>query len=171
MHKYPAVSTTKDNLIPHRIDSTTIRPVQKITSNHINLSDYSTIASSTSNQLYYYMPLCRAINFTHVNCNYDKCRGRTETTGHYYSCPYPNEKDIGLTSEDNYKVIKKEDKKVSSDEEPLASIVEELFGKYKAPSTNIYVTGRYNNLWIVPSGYILLFRFTTSGPVTIRNKF
>ena len=73
MQKYPGVSTTEDDRIPHSIDSATIRPLQEITSNHINLSDYSTTFSPTSNHPYHNIPSCRAINFTHVDCNFNKC--------------------------------------------------------------------------------------------------
>ena len=59
---------------------------------------------------------------------------------------------------------------MSSDEEPLSRIPEELFEKYKTPSTNVNLTDRYNNLQIVPSQTSLLFRFTTSSPVTMRNE-
>ena len=51
-----------------------------------------------------------------------------------------------LINKNEYKVIKKEDKEVSSEEEPLSPILEELFKKYKAPSNNVNVTDRYYNL-------------------------
>ena len=56
-----------------------------------------------------------------------------------------------LTSKDDCQVINKEDKEVSTDEEPLFPVQEELFEKYKAPSTNVNLTDGYNNLQIVPS--------------------
>ena len=56
-----------------------------------------------------------------------------------------------VTCEDDNKIIKKKDKEVSSDKEPLSPIPEELFEKYKAPSTNVNLTDGYNNLRIVPS--------------------
>ena len=59
---------------------------------------------------------------------------------------------------------------MSSDEEPLSRIPEELFEKYKTPSTNVNLTDRYNNLQIVPSQTSLLFRFTTSSSVTMRTE-
>ena len=75
-----------------------------------------------------------AINFTYVDHHLSKYRGLAETTGHYHSCPYLGEEDIEVTSQDNYEVIKKEDKAVSSDKEPLSLIAEELFEKYKPPT-------------------------------------
>ena len=59
---------------------------------------------------------------------------------------------------------------MSSDKEPLPSIPEELFEKYKASSTNVNLTDRYKSQWIVPSQNPLLFCFTTSSPVTVRNE-
>ena len=115
MQKYPGISTTKDDLIPYSVHSITIKPLQEIPSNHINLSDPSTTSSPTSNQPYTEMPPCRAINFTHVACAFNKCRGRAETTGHYNSCPYLAEDDMELKTKNNCEVIKKADKKVSSD--------------------------------------------------------
>ena len=94
---------------------------------------------------------CRAINFTQVDCDFNQYRGRPETTGHYHSCPYLDEEDIELTSKDDYKVIKKEDKEVSLAEEPLSPIAKELFKKYKAPFTNINLKDGYHNLWVLPS--------------------
>ena len=170
IYTYLGVSTTEDDLIPHSVDSTTIRPLQQINSNHINLSDHSTTSSPTSNHQYHNMPPCRGINFTHVDCDFNKCRGRAETAGHYHSCLYLYEENMELNSEDDYEVIKKEGKEVSPDEEPLSPILEELFGKYKAPSTNVNLTGGYNNLRIVPSQTPLQFRVTTSSPVTMRNE-
>ena len=105
MHKYLVASTTKNNLISHSIDSTTIRPLQGINCNHINLSDHSTISCPTLDHYYHNMPLCGAINFAHGNCNFNKCRGRAKIAGHHYSCPYLDEEHMELTSKDNYKVI------------------------------------------------------------------
>ena len=170
IHKYTGIPTTEDDLIPHSDDSTTIRPLHVITSNHINLSDHSTTSSPTSNQLCHNMPSRGAINFTHVNCHFNKCRGRAEIAGHHHSCPYLDEEDMEVISEDDYEIIKKEDKKVSSDEEPLSPILEELFKKYKAPSTNVHLTDRYYDLQIVLSQTPLQFCFTASSPVTIRNE-
>ena len=116
MHKYPGVTTTKDDLIPHSVDSTTIRPLQEITSNQINLSDHSTIYSPTSNHPYHNMPPGGAINFTHVDCDYNNCRGRAEIAGPHRSCPYLDEENMEVSREDDYQVIKKEDKEVFSDE-------------------------------------------------------
>ena len=170
MDKYPGVSTTEDNLIPCSVDSTTIRPWQEITSNHIKLSDHSTTSYPTSNHPYYNMLSREAINCHHVDCDFNKCSGRAETTGHCHSCSYLDEEDMQLTSEDDYEIIKKEDKELSSDQEPLSPILEELFEKYKAPSTNVNLTDAYNNLRIVPSQNLLPFRFTTSSPVTMRHE-
>ena len=169
IYKYPGISTTEDDLIPHNIDFTTIRPLQEITSNHINLSDHSTTSSPTSNLPYHNMPPCGAINFTHVDCDFNKYRGRAEIVRQHHSCPYLDKEDMVVSREDNYKVIKKEDKEVSSDEEPLSPTPEELFEKYKAPSTNVNLTDGYHNLGIVPSQTPLPFCFTTSSPVTMRN--
>ena len=127
MHKYRGISTTEYDLIPYSVDSTTIRPLQEITSNHINLSDHSTTSSPTSNHIYNNMLSHRAINFNQVDCDFYKGRGKAETAGHHYSCPYVDEEDMELTSKDNYKVIKKMDNEVSSDEEPFSPMLEELF--------------------------------------------
>ena len=171
MHKYPGVSTTEDDHIPHRLDSTTIRPLQEINSNHINFSDHSATSTPTYNHPYHNMPYCGAINFTHVDGDFNKCRGRAENCGHYHSCPYLEEEDMEHHSEDDYKLINQEDKEVSSDKESPSPIPEELFETYKAPSTNVNLTDVYKNLWIVPSQTPLLFRFTTSSPVKMRNEF
>ena len=58
---------------------------------------------------------------------------------------------MDVTSENACEVTKKEDKKVSSDEEPVSAILEKLSAKYKAPSTKISLTDAYNNLWVVLS--------------------
>ena len=116
MPKCPGISTTKDDLILHSVDSTTITPLQEINSNHINLSDHSTTFSAASNHLYHNMPSRGAINFNNVYCNFNKCRGRAEIARHHLSCPYLDEEDMEVTSEDDYEVINKEDKEVSSDE-------------------------------------------------------
>ena len=105
MHKYSGVSTTEDDLIPHCVDSTTIRPLPEITSNYINLSDHSTTSSPTSNHPYYNMPYRGAINFNQVDCDFNKYRGRADTAGHHYNCPYLDQENIEITSEDDYKVI------------------------------------------------------------------
>ena len=47
--------------------------------------------------------------------------------------------------------MENEDKEVSSDKELLSAILEELFEKYKARSTDINLTDVYNNLQIIPS--------------------
>ena len=151
------------------MDSTTIRLLQEITRNHTNLSYHSTTSSPTSNEPYHNIPSGRAINFNHVDCDFNKCRGRAEIAGHDRSCPYLDEEDMEVTSEDDYQVIKKEDKKMSSDEEPLSPIPEKLFEKYKAPSTNVNLTDGNNNLHIVLSQTPLPFRFTTSSPVRMKN--
>ena len=109
MHKYLGISATEDDLIPHSVDSTTGKPLQEITTNHINLSDHSTTSSPTPNHSYHNMPSRGAINFNDVNCDFHKCRGRAETARHHHSCPYPDEEHMELTSKDDYKVIKKED--------------------------------------------------------------
>ena len=82
-----------------------------------------------------------------------------------------------LTSKDDYedikkeyKVIKKQDKEVSLEEEPLSPIADELLENCKAPSSNVNLTDRYNNLEILPSQTPLAFCFTTSSPVTMRNE-
>ena len=124
MHKYPSGSTTKDNLIPYIMDSTSIRPLHEITSNRINLTDHSTTSSPMSDHPCHNMPPRGEINFTHIACDFNKCRGRAETTRHYNSCPYLYEDDIEITSDDDYEVIKKEDKELSSDQEPLSPIPE-----------------------------------------------
>ena len=72
-----------------------------------------------------------------------------------------------LNRKDDYHIIKKEDKEGSSDAEPSSPILEKLFEDYKALSANVNLTGRYNNLWIVPCQNTLPLRFTTSSPVTM----
>ena len=116
------------------------------------------------------MPSCRAISFNHVDCDFNKCRGRAEIAGYYHRCPYVKKEDMEVPSKDDYQVIKKEDKEVSSDEEPLSPVQEKVFKKYEAPSTNVNLTDRYNNLRIVRSQTPLRFRFTTSNPVMLRNE-
>ena len=126
MYKYPVVSTTEDELIPHSVDSTTIRPLQQIVSTDINLSDQSTTSKPTSDHLYYIMLSFKDIDFTHVTYNFNKCRERAETAGHYYSCLYLDEEDMELTSEDDYEVSKKDKTEVSSNKESLSQIQEEV---------------------------------------------
>ena len=170
MYTYLGVSTTEDDLIPHSVDSTTIRPLQEITSNHINLADHSTISSSTSNYPYHKMPSRGAINYNHVHYDFNKCRDRAEVTGRHHRCPYLDEEDMEVASEDDYEVIKEENNEVSSDEEPLSPIPEQLFENYKTPSTNVNLTDWYNKVQIVPSQTLLPFCFTTSSPVTMRTE-
>ena len=69
----------------------------------------------------------RGINLTYIDYDFNKGKWRAETAGHHYSCLYLDKEDMEFTSEDNYKVIKKEDKKLSSVEEPLSLIPVELF--------------------------------------------
>ena len=66
--------------------------------------------------------------------------------------------------------MENEDKEVSSDKELLSAILEELFEKYKARSTDINLTDVYNNLQIVLSEHTLPFCFTTSSSITMRNE-
>ena len=56
------------------------------------------------------------------------------------------------------------------EQKSLSSILDKLFEKDKAPSTNVNLTDRYNNLQMVLSDHTLLFLFTTSSTVTIRNQ-
>ena len=170
MQKSADVSTSEYNLISHSINSTTIRPLQEITSNYINLSDYSITSSPTSDHPCHKMPSCGAINFTYVNCLCNKCRDRANNGKHHYSCLYVDKEDIKFSRENDYEVINKESKEVSSDEEPLSSILEKLFEKYKDNSTNINPRGGYHTLQVVPSQTLLPFHFTTSSPLTMRNK-
>ena len=97
------------------------------------------------------MPSWGAINFNHVDCDFNKCRGRAGIARHYHSCPCLDKEDMEVTSEDYYEVIKKEDKEVSSNEQHLSPMPRELLEKYKALSTNVNLTNGYNNLWIVRS--------------------
>ena len=144
--KYLGVSTTEDNGIPHGVDLATIRPLQEITSNYINFSNHSTTSAVTSDHLWSNVPPRKDINFTHVDYNFDKCRNRAKAAGHYHNCPHLDKEDMKLTQEDDCKVIKQKNKKVSLDEQLLSSMPEECFEKYTAPSTNINLTDRYNNL-------------------------
>ena len=56
-----------------------------------------------------------------------------------------------LSGEDDYEVIKKEEKEVCADEEPLSAILEELFRKHQASSTNVNLMDGYHNRQVVPS--------------------
>ena len=76
-----------------------------------------------------------------------------------------------LNSEYDYEVIKTCDKEVSSVEAPLSLISGQLFVKFTALCTNVSMIDRYYNLQLVLSQTLLLFRFTTSSTVTIRNEF
>ena len=145
-----------------------MRLVQDITSNHINFSGHCTTCSPTSDHLYQQMLSHGPVNFTHVDYDYNKCRGRAETAEEYQSCEYLNEEDVELTSKDNYEVIKKENKEVSTNKEPQSTILEKPFQKYKASSTNSNLTDGYYSLWIVLYQTTLVFCFTTSSTVTIR---
>ena len=78
-----------------------------------------------------------AINFTQVNWDFNKNRGRAESGGHYYTFPYLDAEDMELNSEDDCEVIKKKDKEMSSGKEPLSPIPEKLFKKYKVPSAKV----------------------------------
>ena len=170
MNIYVGISTTKDHLIPHGVDSTTIRSLQEITSNHINLFDHSTTSSPTSNHPCHNMPSCRPINFNRVKCDFNKCIWRAEIRGHHHSCPYPGEEDMEVTSKNDYKVIKKQCKKGSSNEYHLSPVPKELFVNYQVPSANINLTNVYNKLRIVLYQNPLPIGFTTSSPVTMGNE-
>ena len=124
MEKYPGVSTTKDDLIPHIIAFINIRPLQEITSNHINLSDQSATSSHISKYPFYNMPGCRDINFTNVNCEVNKCKSRAEIAEHHDGCRYLNEEDMQLNSADNHKIIQMENKWMSLDEDTRSPILE-----------------------------------------------
>jgi hypothetical protein len=174
MHKYPGITTTEDDFIPHRIDSTVIRPLQEITSNHIYLSEHSSTSTPSSYHSENNMPSRGAINFHHVDCDFNKCRGRSETVGHHHSCPYLDEEDMELTSEDDYEVIKKEDKQESSEEDSLSPIPEELFEKYKAPPTKVNLSDGYYNLRLNPSKNIHNYGYVPKDknePVTMTSEF
>ena len=73
-----------------------------------------------------------------------------------------------LNSKDDYKVIETENKELSSDEEPVSPMGEELFEKNKALTTNAKLTYGYYNLWLVPCQTSLAFCFTISSPVKMR---
>ena len=105
MHKYAGISTTEDDLISYSVDTTTIRPLQEMTSKHINLSNDSTTSSPTSNHPYHNMLSCRAINFNHVDSDFNKCRGTAEIAGHHYSCLYLDVEEMEVTSEHDDEVI------------------------------------------------------------------
>ena len=142
VHKFPGTCTTKHDLIPHSVDAIMIRPLQQITSNHINIADHSTTTSWHSNQLCTNMPPYRAINLLHIDCDFNKCSGRAETDRYQHSCLYLVEDGMEQNREDDYQVIKKADKEVSSNEECLSPIPEEIFDKYKVPSTKVNQTDR-----------------------------
>ena len=59
---------------------------------------------------------------------------------------------------------------MSSVEEPLSLMPEDLLEKYQGTSTNVNLTDGYNNLQIVTSQTPLPFRFTTSSHDTMRNE-
>ena len=107
------------------------------------------------------------INFSHIDCNFNKCGGRAETTGHYNSCLYLDKEDTELTRKDNYEIIKKKDRKELPDLDPVSTILEKLFKNYKALSINENLMNGYHK---VPPRSTLLFSFTTSSPITIRHE-
>ena len=59
---------------------------------------------------------------------------------------------------------------MSSDEEPLSPMLEELFENYKPSSINVNMTDGYNNLWIVLSQKTLPFHFSTSSSIMMSNE-
>ena len=171
MHKHPEVSTFANNLVTQSIDSAIFRPYQEIRSKHINLSYHFTTSSSTSNWLYYSMPFCGGINLTYVLCDYNKWTGIAETIAHYHSCPYLEEEDIQLTSEDDYKVIETEKQQVFLNTAQLSLILEQLFEKYKASSANVNMTDGCTTLSVVSSQAQFTFCYTTSSPIVMRNEW
>ena len=115
------------------------------------------------------MASCRAIKFTHLEYNFNKCRGRLETAEHYYSCQYLDKEALEI-NKDPYKDIKKVDRQVSSDKEHLSSLLEELFNNYKAHSINVNLQDGCNNLRMGPAHTLLPFHFTSNSILTITNK-
>ena len=170
MYKYPGVYTPENHFIPYTVDSTSIRPLQGITSNLNNLSDHDVISFPTSNNLHEDIPSRRAIIFNLVDYDLNTYRGRAEIARHHHSCLYLDEEDIEVIRENHSEIIKKNHKGVSSDDEPLTPITEERFDMYKGLSTNINLTDVYNNVRIVLSQNPLAFHFPASSLITMRNK-
>ena len=73
------------------------------------------------------MTLCRGINFTHIDCDFHKCKGRAETARHYNTSSYLDKEGMELICKDYYKVIKKEEKEEFSNKIALSSLPEKLF--------------------------------------------
>lgn len=101
IHKHSGVSTTKNNLIPCCIDSTTIRPLKKINTNYVNLSSNSDRSSTTLNHQCQNMPFYGASNFTHIKFDFNKWKGRAEPAGHHHSFLYLDEVDVETTREND----------------------------------------------------------------------
>ena len=122
INKYLSVSTTRDNFIRYCVDSATIKPLREIRNNHISISNHATTSAPTSDHLCNNIPPSLAINFTHVDCDFNTCRGIADTDGHHHSYSHLDEEEMKLTSEDDYDIITKQGKVVSSNEALLSSI-------------------------------------------------
>lgn len=94
MHKYLAAFSAKDNYIPYLADYITTRLLQEITLNHINLSDRLATNSTESGHSLYQIHSHCAINFTYVDCNFNKCRGRAKAHKHDDSDMYVDQQNI-----------------------------------------------------------------------------
>ena len=115
------------------------------------------------------MLFCGTINFNHIDCNLKKYEGRSETARHHHSCSYLDKEDVEPNDKDNSKLNKKEDKKMSSDKEPLSSTTDKCCIKHKSPPRNVNFIDGYNNLEVVSSEGIFPFCFITSSPVAMQH--
>ena len=70
------------------------------------------------------MPSRAAINLQHVDCDYNKCRGREISLGHHQSCPLVDEED----ADGEYDIVNENSD--SESEPPLTPVPQELFDDY-----------------------------------------
>jgi len=90
VHKYPRRPTSEKDFIPQYINPT---PVY-YTGNKLLFSDtYNSILITSTTSTATTMDSCGSINFKHVDCDYNKCRGREISLGHHSSCPFMDEDD------------------------------------------------------------------------------
>ena len=75
-----------------------------------------------------------------------------------------------LNSEDDYQVIKKQSKQLSSGEEPLSPTTEKPFKTCQVPCTCVNLPDRCNRLQIVPCEPTLPFCFIASSPANMRKE-
>lgn len=100
-----------------------------------------------------------AINFTHFNCGCYTCSSRAKTCGKFNTCLQLDKKNLQLHSKYDYEIIKQEDKDLYADQDPLSSILNQLFKKFKVPFGHVYIINIYTILCIILSENTLLFCF------------